>query len=284
MKIWILAALAAAAFSSVRFGLLKYFTDEFTPLQIGFIGGILGGLMLLPVGLWRLNVSGNPSLAGVSGAIFSGVMNVIGLYIYVKALELEDISIVSPLRRTTPVIVAVLEPLIFGFSYSLKSLAGPALAVVGAYIVVFEAEGYLQPFRDPGRGVLMAISLAFLYAGVVLVERFAIQQIDPLLFTSIVYITLGIGFTFLAGIRGESVNSGVFRRPEIIGLGVITVLGSISIFYALSLTDASKVVTVKQSVIIFNILIGGFFFGEEDILRKIVGSLLIIAGIVIVIL
>lgn len=283
MEIWILTALAAAAFSSIKAAIQKYLTDDYGSIDIGYMRSVLSLIFLVPVAFGVYIYSGiTLRPPAVLGALVSGLGNVIGIYLMLEAFAIEDISVVSPLRRTTPVWVALIEPLLLDFSYSLMTVAGAALAVAGGYVILAEDRELLKPLT-PSRGALLALSVSFIIAGVSLAERFATQRINPMVFAFLVYIVMSVSFTFLARRKGTSVERNDFLRREVLVVGLVAALGSLSIFYSFSLAAASKVVTVKQAVIVFNVLIGGFYFGEEDILQKIIGALLIISGIVLVI-
>jgi drug/metabolite transporter (DMT)-like permease len=65
-------------------------------------------------------------------------------------------------------------------------------------------------------------------------------------------------------------------------MGVVTAVGAVITIYAFSLISASEVVVVKQTSGIFGILIGRRFFSEEAIIRKLIGALIIIAGVAVV--
>jgi drug/metabolite transporter (DMT)-like permease len=65
-------------------------------------------------------------------------------------------------------------------------------------------------------------------------------------------------------------------------MGVVTAVGAVITIYVFSLISASEVVVVKQTSGIFGILIGRRFFKEEAIFRKLLGALVIMAGVLIV--
>lgn len=283
MEVWILTALAAAGFSSVKAAIQKYLTDDYDSIDIGYMRSILSLIFLLPVAVGVYIYSGiTLQVPAVLGALVSGLGNVLGIYLMLEAFAIEDISVVSPLRRTTPVWVALVEPLLLEFSYSPLTVAGAAVAVAGGYVVLAENGNLLEPLK-PSRGALLALSVSFIIAGVALAERFATQRINPLVFTFLVYVVMSVSFTVLARKNSTSVGRSDFLRREVLAVGLVAALGSLFIFYSFSLAAASKVVTVKQSVIVFNVLIGGIYFREQDIPRKLLGSLLVIAGIVLVI-
>lgn len=283
MEIWVLTALAAAVLSSAKSTVQKLLTEDYNSVEIGYIAGILGVFFLAPVGVWGYIHGGLPRSVAILGVIGSGLGNVIGVYLYLEALRIEDISVVSPFRRTTPVIVAVLEPLLLGISYSASILVGALFTVMGGYVVMVDGRNFLSPFKRPGRGVMLALSIAFLYAGVAIAERYVLQEMNSLLFTFLVWVVIAAGYSTLMRKNGHVIDRQVFRQPVIVLIGLAASLGSIAIFYSLSLASASQVITVKQSVVIFNVLIGGFLFSEKNIIRKLLGSILILAGIVLVI-
>ncbi|MFB6213320.1 MAG: DMT family transporter [Candidatus Nanohaloarchaea archaeon] len=282
MEIWFFTALAAAAFSASKYGVQKHLLEDYSSVEIGYLGSVLSFVFVLPVGAWAYLQHGLPlDPLAVAGVLISGVGNVVGFYMYLEALRIEDLSVVSPLRRVTPVLVAFVEPLVFGLTYSVNVVLGALMAAAGGYVVL-SGRQLLRAVR-PSRGALMALSVSVIYAFNVIAERYATQVIDPLLFSALVWAVILAGYAVLARHHGEISPASEFLRPAIILVGLLTVAGTVSMFYSLSIAEASRVATVKQAVIVFNVLIGGLYFGEENVLQKIIGSLMIISGIALVI-
>jgi drug/metabolite transporter (DMT)-like permease len=281
MEIWVFTALAAAAFSAGKYAAQKELTADYSSIEIGYLGSVLSFLFVLPMGAWSYlqhGIAFDP--LAILGVLVSGVGNVVGFYIYLEALRIEDLSVVSPLRRVTPVLVSLIEPLVFGLEYSANLVIGAGLAAAGGYVVL--SGGNLRESVRFSKGALMALSVSIIYSFNVIAERYATQVIDPLLFSALVWAVILVGYSFLARHQGEISSREEFFRPIIILIGAMTALGTVAMFYSLSIAEGSRVATVKQAVIVFNILIGGFYFGEEDIAEKVVGAVLIIAGIALV--
>jgi drug/metabolite transporter (DMT)-like permease len=282
IEIWIFTALAAALFSSSKSIIQKHLTRDFNSIQIGYVTSLLGLFLLMPLGIYGyLEGSNSFGLYAVGGLLFSGIGNIAASYLFIEAVSITDISKVSPIKRLTPVIVAVFEPLILGITYSVEVLSGALLTFIGGIIVV--SDNGVGKLPDLDKGVLLALIIPVLYSFMTIAERYATQNINPFLFTFIIYVIMAAGFTSLSRARNSTVPVKAFKNPVIIGIGFATSLGSIATFYTLSLISASHFTILKQSSILFSVIIGGKLFKEKRIISKIFGSLMIILGIILTI-
>jgi drug/metabolite transporter (DMT)-like permease len=149
--------------------------------------------------------------------------------------------------------------------------------------VLVSKESLAEPLESiKNKGAFMALLVAFIFAVLAIAKRFGSTNIEPLLFTYFTYILGLIGFWIWKIRNGEEIGREGFLRRDIAAMGVVTAVGAVITIYVFSLISASEVVVVKQTSGIFGILIGRRFFKEEAIFRKLLGALVIMAGVLIV--
>jgi drug/metabolite transporter (DMT)-like permease len=284
MEVGVLIALLSAFSSSLRESIRKHVSTEFTSVQIGFMTQVYGTVLLAPLaGFYLLKTSPAFTPALVFSIILSAAGVLSSTYIYVEAMRISDLSVTEPLRQTTPLIVAFMEPLVLKTDFSLIVVSAGLLGAAGSYILVSK-NGLAAPLKNiRNRGAVMAMVVAGIFAVLAIVKRFGSTNIEPLLFTYFTYVLGLIGFWIWKRRNGDSISWESWFRRDVFAMGTVTAVGAVITIYAFSLISASEATIIKQMSGIFGILIGGRFFQEEDIYRKIFGALILITGVVLVV-
>lgn len=283
MEIGILVALVSAFTSSLRESIRKHVSTDFSSVEIGFLTQVYGAVVLAPFAIYYFLQTQVTFTPGLIFALFVSAVGVVSsTYIYVEALRISDLSVTEPLRQMTPLIVALLEPLILKTAFSGKIIIAALLGALGSYVLVSK-NGLTEPLENmKNKGALMAVLVAFIFAVLAIAKRFGSTNIEPLLFTYFTYILGLAGFWVWKRRNGEKINRQEFVCRDVAAMGTVTAVGAVITIYAFSLISASEVVVVKQTSGIFGILIGRRFFSEEGIIRKLIGAAIIIAGVALV--
>lgn len=283
MALAFVAALISALLSTFRESSRKHVSRDFSSVEIGFIGQVYGIILLFPLAAWRFLEKGlvwNPKLV-VSLLISTGVV-LSTIYLYVEAMRETDISLTEPLRKTTPIFVAVSEPFFFPIDFNASILAGALLGTLGVYILVAENR-ILQPIEAANRrGILLSLLVALIFTIYSLVLRFGATNTDPFLFIYMTFVLGLIGFWAWKRKKGDRVGRKSFFRRDVIALGFFTAIASVFGVYAYSVLSASEVTIIKQTSGIFGVIVGGKFFDEKGLLRKMIGSAIVLISVAII--
>jgi drug/metabolite transporter (DMT)-like permease len=284
MEIGVLVALLSAFTSSLRESIRKHVSSDFTSVEIGFMTQVYGSILLAPLaGFYLLRTSPAFTPALVFSIILSAAGVLSSTYIYVEAMRISDLSVTEPLRQMTPLIVAFIEPLVLKTGFSWIIVLAGLLGAVGSYILVSE-NGLMKPFKNiRNRGAVMAVAVAAIFAILAVVKRFGSTNIEPLLFTYFTYVLGLLGFWIWKRRNGDSIKRESWFRKDVFAMGTVTAVGAVITIYAFSLISASEATIIKQMSGIFGIMIGGRFFQEGDIYRKIFGAAILITGVVLVV-
>jgi drug/metabolite transporter (DMT)-like permease len=249
------------------------------------MGQVYGSVLLLPFAIWRFLDVGFNLKTGVITALFVSTIIIIGsTYLYIEALRITDISITEPIRNISPIFVALLEPLIMDINYETMLLGAAFLGSAGAYILVAK-DSLITPIENmKNKGALISVIVAFILAIYSIAQRFGATNADPLLFTYLCYLTSLAGFWYWKRKESEQIEIKSYFRKDIFALGTVTALGVVAGIFAYSMISASEVTVIKQSSAVFSVLIGGRFFKEEDLVRKLLGAVIIMLGVLAVVL
>lgn len=285
MEFGVLLALVAALLSSLKGVARKYVSTDFTSVEIGYIGQVYGAVLILPFAVWRyLEVGINLTPGILIALLVSTVVVLASTYLYIEALRITDISVTEPLRNTSPIFVALIEPLILAINFNVFILVAALLGSLGAYILVAKDSIWTPIENMRNKGALLSVLVAFILAIYSVAQRFGATNADPLLFIYLTYITTLVGFWIWKRKESGTVELESYFRKDVFALGSVTALGVVAGVFAYSMISASEVTVVKQTSAIFGVIIGGRFFREDDLLRKLIGAVIIVLGVIMVII
>lgn len=273
--------LFAAFIMAARDGFQKRVLGDIDAYELGFFSGIIGSILLLPYGVMYFP-TGVSLLSGVL-LILLGIFTVGSIWMFLVALDLGEMSVVTPLRRISPVFVALLEPFFLALSFNPLVIFGALLCGLGAFITAVETENLFDPLKDLMKfTAVLAIGVAVLKAFGSIVTVYLVEEMSVLFLSFYSVLTMAVGFGLITYRNNGGYNYQKIKDIEVFSVGILAVVGTVLITYAYSLATATQVVTVKQTTILFSIIIAGYYFEEESLKRKTVGSLLIIAAVILV--
>ncbi|MDY6769204.1 MAG: DMT family transporter [Candidatus Nanohaloarchaea archaeon] len=290
--LWLYAALLSGIAFGVIFLLANHVMERTSSFDFAALFSIIGAVLYAPIFLYllprtSLAFAGLPLVALAA----SGLANTAGVLASNAAIKAGEVSTVTPLVRTQPVFAALLGFLFLGESLHPVKLAGIGLVTVGGYLVLLREEtALLEPVRQLGKNISpqLAVLSGFLFAIGAVADRFATQTISPRVYTFLLLAFIAVAFVAYIGLRRPDKFSDLrasFQRHRLayIFVGGLTVVAYYSVITALSRAEASRVVPVLQVQVFVGVIGGSLFFEEEGMWRKLVGSVLLIAGVALVV-
>lgn len=289
--IWSLFALtgavAQAAYSTGVKVLLprisQYFIAGCSFLVASCVLGILSSLAGVP----ELS-SGFLSAVAVTVAI-----NILATILSYQALSTSDLSLCLPMLAFTPVFLVLTSFVILGEVPSVVGMCGIFLVATGSFLLASgePPTSFLAPLVTLLRnaGVRMMLIVAFLYSISVNYDKVVVETAGPIFGSTVVYGLLAASFlaiTAVEGVRGNvmPVPEGVSNRSIIIliAIGFVLAIEAISINLAYTLSIVPYVISIKRLSIFFAVLFGGFLLKEGSLRPRALGSLVMVAGTVLI--
>lgn len=206
------------------------------------------------------------------------------IYLYNRAIKISDLSITAPFLGLTPLFLVATAFIVLGERLSYTGLAGIVLVTVGAYMlnVSRSRQGLLVPLaaiaQNPGSRLMVIVAL--LYSITSLLGKMAAQIAGPLLFAAIYSIIVVLLLT-PAALRSTKAGTlkKAFCNPWFLLLGPCYALMLLCHLNAIVLVEASYMIAVKRSSLLFAIIFGRLIFKEQGFGERISGGLVMIAGI-----
>jgi drug/metabolite transporter (DMT)-like permease len=288
--LWVLFSLASAFFHASRLAVTKRLSLSFSTEVLTLYVNVASLVVTLPLAIWHHNFP--IQTPGYLTAVFwGGVISGLGGWFLNAALHRTEVSLVGPVMTLTPGFVIVIEWLLTGAVPGPLGVVGVLLLVVGGYILSMSSDGtnwhrpLVRLFLDAGS--LYATLAAACFAGASVFGRIGIQLSDPLSFSVVVAVVNTLILWVVFTLRDRGFNRRLItpdlRRElhPLLLLGLLFALMRIADQIALSLTLASYAMAVKRTAGLFSVLLGRLFFAEGYLATKLLASVVMLLGVLI---
>jgi drug/metabolite transporter (DMT)-like permease len=215
-------------------------------------------------------------------------LEIVAVILYMKALQISPISLTVPFLSLTPVFSIAASLLILGEVPGTSGALGILLIVIGAYClnVHLSRNGLLGPVRAVGqeKGCILMIGTAFIYSITSNLGKLAIQHSSPL-FMGLFYLPFLslalLPFSVSRGMRIKDLRAG---GTLFLMIGASQALMTLCHFKAVSLILVSYMISVKRLSLLMSVAFGKILFHEEHLKERLLGSSLMVLGVVLIIL
>ncbi|MFQ5665791.1 MAG: EamA family transporter [Candidatus Binatia bacterium] len=202
-----------------------------------------------------------------------------------KSYDAGDLSVAYPLSRTAPILLVVWDVFAAPARLRMSGIAGAVLAGAGALVLQLPA---LR--RHGGRAVLgqrvtrYALLTAVFVATFTIVDQQGVVRVPPFIFLYLV----AIGEFCLIGIYvGRDAASRVadelrHNARAVLFTALVGPFSYLLILWVLATAPASYVLGLRQTSIVFGVLLGRLFLGEGETRYRLAGAAIIAAGSVLI--
>ncbi len=214
----------------------------------------------------------------------TGFLHLIYFLVLQKGYQVSDLSVVYPLARGSgPTFATIGAVLFLNETVTLWSVAGLAMVVGGVLLVA----GVAQRMGDAQKrraGIFYGIGTGVLIAAYTVWDGYAVKN-RALAPVFIEYFSHPIRVAVLAPVAWK-------RWPEVCAIwaahkwktlliGAISPLAFIMVLYAMKTAPVHFVAPLREVSIVFGVIFGAKLLTEENFRPRLIGSLLILAGIVL---
>jgi drug/metabolite transporter (DMT)-like permease len=214
-------------------------------------------------------------------------LETVALILYMKAIKISPLSITLPFLALSPIFMIFTSNLILGERLDRWGIVGIVLTAIGAYLLNVRASkrGILEPFKAirQERGAIYMIIVAFLYSITSNLGKMAILHSSPLFFAA-TYLPILATILFPVLVwKNYGKMKQIFSHGIIFSLiGLAIAFATITHFLAVNIAEVPYVISVKRMSLLFGIIYGAVWFKETNITERLVGSIVMIVGVVII--
>lgn len=283
---WILFASLNPVTEAIRSMYAKKASKHVHPLILGMTKNIIPMLLFVPM-LFFIDVKWNAGFwIGVTG---SGIINTIAAVYYMKAISEGDLSEVMPMLSFTPLFMLITSPIMVGEFPNIFGLIGIVLIVGGSYLLNYrDMKGdILKPFKSlvKNRGTRFMLIVAVIWSLSSNFDKISIENSSVIQHIAFVNAMIVISLTILIVIKGVYVKESFLKaRKDLIMASGFTTLSFVFHMTAVSMTLVAYVVALKRMSGVISVMLGHFFLQEANMQKRLLGSSLMFAGVLFIVL
>jgi uncharacterized membrane protein len=296
---WLFFAFCGPVLWAISVHFDKYLVERYfkqSNVAVLLIFTALTGLVMLPVIL-----AFRPDVVAINAAsmaviICSGVLGMSALFMYLRALQTEEASVVAPFFQASPLFAYALGYLVLGETLTSTQIAGGVLIISGGLVLSVRLSGA----RFKLRMVALMLGCTFMAALSSLIFKIFAVSGDfwtTVFWSSVGQVAFGTAVLSMSGYRKaflQLLHDNTAPLLAINGMNELVNLGGgLSARYALVLAPLSLVQAVTGTTSLFVFLFGIVLsivapkVGREDLsphelVKKGLGGLLIVTGVVLI--
>ncbi len=282
---WFFFAISTAFLESVRDIFNKKAISQIDEYVSTFSLNLLTAIFALPLLLFNdiPNIGNNFWYA----IIAIGIFNTIAYLLFFKAIKASDLSIVAPITTFSPLLLLITSPFIVGEFPNPLGILGIFIIVIGAYLLKFQdkTRGYLFPlkslFNETGARFMFGVVLVWSISANI--DKIGVQNSSPIMWAIAGHLSVTVFCLPILFFKSKSnIREIKSNGQNLIFLSLANTLSILSQMTALQLALVSYVIAVKRTSALFNVLWGWLIFKEQGIKERIVGSMIMILGVVVI--
>jgi len=283
MEYWIIFAFGSALFAGLtsilaKIGLKGVDSDLATALRTIVVLGF-AWIVVFIVG--SQGTISNISSHTLIFLILSGTATGASWLCYFRAVQIGDVSKVSPIDKSSTVLAMVLAFIFLGESVSVLTLGAMALMIVGTFLMIQRTKADDEPVGNRRSWIIFACLSALFAALTSILGKIGIEGVESNLGTAIRTIVVLLMAWAIVFARKKHAGIGNIERRNwnfIILSGIATGLSWLCFYNALQNGPASIVVPIDKLSIVVTIVFAFLILRERISKRAVLGLIMLIAG------
>lgn len=270
----LLAVLGAAALHALWNALIRVGSS-----RIGAM--VILSVMEIPIGLAVVLLRPLPPVDVVPWVLAAGVAHFGYKFFLAHAYEVGDLSRVYPIARGAAPMIAALAGL-FLLADAVRPIEYLGIAVLGLGILTM-ARGVFTD-GESRRLLPYALGSALATASYTLIDGMGARVSgDAIAYVGWIYVVDGILFAAgMVALRGRGVLCGGARAWATVGAASVASYGAYAIsVWAMTVAPIALVAALRETSILFAVLIGWLVFGERMTPNKALAAALIVGGVIL---
>lgn len=282
---WLIFALiSAVSQSSLHLARKKAAIDHLDPYALTWFIRGASFLMLAPFAIVQLDQINMTPIFLIS-LVGAGTITSITSVLILRAYETEEVSHIAPLINFTPAFLLVTSLFMLGESPPLAGLLGVLAIVFGAYVlntnghkIEHLTEPFRQLFKIPAARTMLLV--AFLWSFSANFDKLGVADSSPIVWVFLLNAYMLLVFTPLTAKRDTKKVLACFNHAKLLlFIALASVLALVFQMLALREGDfVSYVVAIKHLSSVFTIAAGWKLFHEHNLIARLTGGSIMVAG------
>ncbi|BAD78512.1 hypothetical protein syc0322_c [Synechococcus elongatus PCC 6301] len=278
---WLLLASLTATCEATKDLFAKRSLQQLSATRLAALLSLLTTLLLLPIVLWQGIPAIGPNFWW--SCLLGSSLNLVAFWLYARALQMGELSLVAPIVNLTPLFLLLTSPLIVAEHLAWQGSAGVILLVIGAYQLNRrdrDSSSRLQPLIDlwqqPAQRIMVVV--AFLWSITSNLDKIGVQSSDPYFWLLCLFGSTGIVLLILGRGLGP-----VRKYPwrSLSAMAIFNSVGVVAQMVALNQATVVQIISVKRLSTLIGVVYGAVFFGEKQLRQRFLGAALMMAGAIV---
>ncbi|MBW4420621.1 MAG: DMT family transporter [Myxacorys californica WJT36-NPBG1] len=283
--IWLAFAILTAFFESLKDVSSKKSLQTIDAYIVAWMANVFAIAFLIPL----LFILGIPplNLQFWIALLIGGSLNVVSFILYLKAIQIADLSITVPLVTLTPLFLLITSPLIVGESATIADVVGIILIVLGSYILNLRERknGYLAPLKAIllNRGSRLMFVVAIIWSITATFDKVGVVNSSPICWSTALYCFLAVGmFPIMLYKSRQKMGQILPNLTPLALIGAFHALGITFQMSAIAFTLVTQVIAVKRTSALMSVVLGHFLFKERGLRERLAGATIMVLGVVVI--
>lgn len=244
----------------------------------------------LPFVLAFLLIRGLPSVEYgnfIWSTLTSFLINVVAFNLFFKALSESPLSLTMPFTAFTPLFLIPVAFVLLGELPDIKGMLGIILIILGAWGLHSGSGSLIAPFRNLfiNKGTRYMMIVAVMWSVSATVEKVAVLSSSPGFYAATINLLLAAAYLpYIYFFYREPAKSISRNLGKLSLIGFISGAMALFQFTALQYLFVSYVIAFKRAGAIVSVALGFILFEEENIIRSLAFTSLMVAGAVLIML
>jgi len=248
-------------------------------------------LYSLPMFIISLYLAPRPVLDSVYwwSLLISLPLNAVSFLLYMQAIRISPLSLTVPYLAFTPVFMIITGSVVLGEIPSRWGIIGILTTCIGGYVLNLDPArpSFLDPltavFKEKGSWLMMIVAFIFSFAAVV--GKQGILHSSPLYFTITFFVAFNLTILLaLLAMRKIRLQTYTVQPGKGLVAGSLLFLHAVCHGYAIFLTKAAYMISIKRLSILFGVIFGAVIFKERNIGVRLTGAVCMVIGAIFIIL
>ncbi|MFH2106980.1 MAG: EamA family transporter [Candidatus Micrarchaeota archaeon] len=277
MEPYLLLAMLGYLFYAISTSIDKHMMNKkYAIIRTSVLKTFFEGSMLLLIGVIFFNVQFTAEL--FIGALLLALCFIISILLYYRMLTGSEISEVSPFLQSSEMLLAFFcSILLFHEAVSTINYLGIFVILFGSILVLSKNNFKIPKIGSKNYMIFVLIAVDVMY---MLIAKEFVNGVDPIGLAIAMYLSVALLLSIYQAISKKELENKA--KPEISRVMASSVsggFGTLLLFTALSIGNASKVYPISGLMSVFVVIISVIFLKEKFSMHRLIGAILVFAGI-----
>jgi len=281
---WIILTLISAFTFSVRQIMEKHILKSTDPIDFMTAYSVIVTIMLLPMIFFvEFTIPFFIFLLMLAFKVFE-IFSVVLLF---KAMKNSEVSSLAPFLNLTPVFVLFLGFIFLDELPNNMQILGIVIVMLGVYVLLMKKSLFKIFHIAKPRFMWYATITAFIWGVNAVIIRYILKFLDIytfFFFSNALFFVMVIILAFYRK-RLAAIPKAIKQAPGVYVLvSFLAIISNFTVQFALAIPAAltALVLPIRRTSTLFTIILGGKFFKEKNLVRKMIACFIMLIGIVLI--